>query len=489
MRFTQLLEAAGLAVKQGRGEAEIGGIAFDSRRAEPGCCFVAVRGSAADGHRFIAQALAAGSTAVVVEDASFVPDGVACAVVENTRRALGQLAQAFFDRPAAKLKTIAVTGTNGKTTVAMLIQRILRAQGVRAGLFGTIQYDTQRRCIPAGTTTPDPVMLAELAAEAVSAGATHLVMEASSHALDQDRMAGIDFQVGVFTNLSGDHLDYHQTMQRYLAAKRKLFENLSSQAKAVLNRDDPAGETLAGGTRADLLWYGMDAPADLWGEIHRLDVGGAEFSLVEGTQRHTVSTELIGRHNVMNCLAAAAACRALGLSLQEVAAGLRGAGGIPGRLQRVESDQPFQVFVDYAHTDDALANVLRALRPLVAGRLIVVFGCGGDRDRTKRPRMGRVAEELADRLVITSDNPRSEDPAAIIAEILGGLSEVGKSRAQVQADRRAAIALAVEGAGPGDLILIAGKGHEDYQLIGSRKVHFDDVEVAGQLLRCRGTAR
>ncbi len=489
MRFSKLLEAAGLAIKQGRGDPEIGGIAFDSRRAGPGSCFVAVRGSAADGHRFIPQALAAGSSAVLVEEAALVPDGVPFAVVEDTRMALGQLAQAFFGRPAAKLKVIAVTGTNGKTTVAFLIQQILAAHGVRAGLFGTIRYDTHRRCLPAGTTTPDPLTLAELTAEAVSAGATHLVMEASSHALDQDRMAGIDFQVGVFTNLSGDHLDYHETMERYLAAKRRLFEGLGPEARAVLNRDDPAGEALAEATAADVLWYGMNSQVDLRVEIHRMDVAGAEFSLIEGPQRRRVSTGLIGRHNVLNCLAAAGACRALGLPLEQVASGLAGAGGVPGRLQRVDSELPFQVFVDYAHTDDALANVLRALRPLVAGRLIVVFGCGGDRDRTKRPRMAQVANELADRLVITSDNPRSEDPGAIIAEIVAGLGPQGQSRAQVEADRRSAIALAIDGAQPGDLIVIAGKGHEDYQLIGGRKVHFDDVEVAGQLLKCRQGVR
>jgi len=485
MRFSELLATADVPLKQRKGNAEVTCICEDSRRCGVGCCFVAVRGSCDDGHRYIASAVSAGGVAVVCEDTSAVPDGVAVAVVDDTRRALGRLAQAIYGWPARNLLNIGVTGTNGKTTVSHLVHAILTAAGHRPALLGTICYQTGGRNVPAGNTTPDPVSLAEMTAEMVAAGRTHLVMEVSSHALHQRRTAGITFDVAVFMKLSGDHLDYHGTMENYFSAKRRLFKQLKQDATAVINRDDPAGESFASAAAVKPLWYGLSPAADLRARIERIDVSGTRFTLIHGRRELPVSTPLIGRHNVFNCLAAAGTCLALDVDLPEIAAALETVERIPGRLERLKVDAPYRVFVDYAHTDDALANVLGSFRPITSGRIIVVFGCGGDRDRTKRPRMGRIAEELADHIIITSDNPRTEEPGAIIDEIVAGLSEDGRRRSEIQVDRRAAIGLAINLARAGDVVLIAGKGHENYQVVGTRRIHFDDVETAAELVRLR----
>jgi len=483
MRLTELLAAADLCVAQYRGDAEVADVQIDSRRCGPDSCFVAIRGAAEDGHKYIPAALAAGASAVVCEDPSAAGASGACAVVDDARAAAGPLAQAIRAWPVRQLAAIGITGTNGKTTVAHLISAVLVEAGLRPARLGTITYETGVRTVQASTTTPGPVELAEMTAEMVSSGRTHLVMEVSSHALDQGRTGGLDFAVGVFTNLTGDHLDYHETMEQYLAAKRRLFEQLGPDATAVINRDDPAGEVIAAATRGRVILYGLDGSAELAGRIEASDVTGARFTLSCGEASVAVATPLIGRHNVANCLAAAGACVAVGVDLPTIASALAKVRWVPGRLQPVPGDAPFRVFVDYAHTDDALANVLGSLRPLTRGRLVVVFGCGGDRDRTKRPRMAAVAGRLADRVVVTSDNPRSETPESIIAQIVTGLDQPGLAKTTVEPDRRAAIGLAVDEAGPGDVVLIAGKGHEDYQEIAGRRTHFDDAEVAGQCLR------
>jgi len=477
MRFADLLRAAGLEPLSIQGDADVTDVVADSRRCRAGSCFVAVRGTEADGHQYVQTAVAGGACAVVGERAPSADVG-AWAVVQDTHLAVGRLAQAIRGWPARKLTCVGITGTNGKSTVAHLVRAVLEAAGHSTGLLGTIAYETGRRKVPAGTTTPDPIALAELTGEMVAEGRTHLVMEVSSHALDQRRTAGLELQVGIFTNLSGDHLDYHHTMDEYLAAKRRLFEQLGAEATAVINRDDAAGEQMAAATGGRVCWYGLSPAADLWARIDRIDAAGTDFTLACGERRVTARTRLIGRHNVYNCLAAAGACVALGVELDAIAEALGTVDCVPGRLQRVEADAPFEVFVDYAHTDDALANVLSALRPVTRGRLIVVFGCGGDRDRTKRPRMARVAEELADEVVVTSDNPRREEPGAIIDEILAGMSETGRRAASVEPDRRTAIGLAVGLARAADVVLIAGKGHESYQILGEKRVHFDDVEEA-----------
>ncbi|HUT56347.1 MAG TPA: UDP-N-acetylmuramoyl-L-alanyl-D-glutamate--2,6-diaminopimelate ligase [Phycisphaerae bacterium] len=486
MRFSELIRAAGLRPRSQRGDADIEEVQFDSRRCGRGSCFVAVRGWTDDGHKYISQAVGSGAAAVVCEDEAGVGSKVACAVVDDAHEALGHLAQAHRGWPARRLVKVAVTGTKGKSTTAALIREILIEAGFRPGLLGTISYQTGRRSLPAPTTTPDPVSLAEMAAEMVADGCTHLVMEASSHALDQRRTAGLDFRVGVFTNFSGDHMDYHQTMERYFAAKARLFEQLAPEATAVVNRDDPQARRIADSTRASVVWYALGEEADFLGRIVRADYGGTEFTVARASSRLKVRTHLIGRHNVYNCLAATAAAAALGVAPDAAASAIERVRSVPGRMERVQADAPYQVFVDYAHTDDALENALQSLRDVRAGgRVIVVFGCGGDRDRTKRPRMARAAERLADRIVVTSDNPRTEDPCAIVDEIVAGLSPGAMARTDIDPDRRRAIAMAIEHARPGDVVLIAGKGHENYQVIGNKRIHFDDVEVASELMRRR----
>jgi UDP-N-acetylmuramoyl-L-alanyl-D-glutamate--2,6-diaminopimelate ligase len=486
MLFSELLQQAGVEVLLRRGEAEISSVVSDSRRCGAGCCFVAVRGPAADGHAYIASAVASGGSALVCEDPTGVAERVPIAIVRDSRVAAGRLAHALRGWPARKLTAIGVTGTKGKSTVTYLIRSVLGQAGFRPALLGTIAYQTGKRSIEAGNTTPGAVELAEMAEEMVSAGSTHLVMEVSSHALHQARTAGVDFRVGVFTNLSGEHMDYHRTMEEYLRAKRLLFDGLAPGASAVINAEDPAGARMAELTRASVLWYGLDGPCGVSAQIEHSDVHGTRLVLKVAGRQVPMLTPLIGRHNVMNCLAAAGVGAALGIDADIIAAGLSAVGNVPGRLQRVDVAAPFQVFVDYAHTDDALEKALTAVRPLTKGRLIVVFGCGGDRDRTKRPRMGAVAERLADMVVVTSDNPRTEQPAAIIDEILAGLSPQGRGRALVESDRRKAIEQAIASATGGDVVVLAGKGHENYQIIGTRKIHFDDAEVAAEAMRRAG---
>jgi len=489
MRFGQLLVSAGVPHTHRGGDVEVTCVADDSRRCGPGTCFVAIRGCDADGHQYIRPALDRGASAIICEDPADVPDRVPCAVVGDARAAAGPIAQAVLDWPARKMVNVGITGTNGKTTVAALLSAILEADGHDCGQLGTIRYQTGLSTCPAVTTTPGPVELAGLTDEMVRAGKTHLVMEVSSHALDQQRTAGIAFDVGVFTNLSGDHLDYHKTMPAYLAAKRKLFEPLAPSARAVVNRDDPVADEIAAGTKAGKLWYGLDDEAALHGHIDRMDAAGTRFRMIHAGTETPVATPLIGRHNVQNCLAAAGAAISLGIAPDHIAEAIGRVDRVKGRLERVPADAPFQVFVDYAHTDDALANVLEAVAPLAEGRVILVFGCGGDRDRTKRPRMARAAERGAGQIVVTSDNPRGERPEAIIDEILAGFSAAAREAVRVEPDRAEAIAWAVRAAQRGDVVLIAGKGHEDYQLIGDRRLHFDDVETAALAISRREGGR
>ena len=449
---------------------------------------MAVRGSSFDGHDFIPQAVEAGCAAVVCEDPTGLPDTIPRAVVNDTHQALGLLAQAIEGNPASELTSVGVTGTNGKTTIAHLIYSVLTASGRQAALLGTVGYETGARSLESDATTPDPVTLAHVTGEMVRSGRTHLVMEVSSHALDQDRTAGVNFRVGVFTNLSGDHFDYHKTMENYVSAKRRLFESLGPDGLAVINRDDKFADRMAqaavdGG--AKVKFYGLESDCDYAGRIVTLDDSGACFTVLSAGREIEIRSPLIGRHNVMNSLAAIAACEALGVDLDSIGSALAVSPVVPGRLEPVGGAGDYRVFVDYAHTDDALENVLSALNGIKRGRLIVVFGCGGDRDRTKRPRMGQVASRLADRVVITSDNPRSEDPQAIVDEIIGGVEPEALTRCDVCVDRRDAIATAVAQAQVGDIVLIAGKGHETYQEIAGQRIDFSDVAAATEIIRNR----
>ncbi len=458
-------------------------ICLDSREATPGSLFVAVAGTTRDGAAFVADALSRGAVAIVSERELALPSNVAFIKVADARAAAAKLAASFFglDRiqAAGGLRVIGITGTNGKTTTAYMLRSILRSVDLPTAMLGTVEYDLIEETIPAALTTPDAVTLVSHLVRAAEAGARYVVMEVSSHSLDQHRTVGIRFAAGVFTNLTQDHLDYHKTLDAYFLAKRRLFEGLGADAAAVINADDPHAGQIARHTSARIIRYGLVSSADVSADVLSESSAGAHLRLRTAAGETELELPLVGRHNVYDALAAASTALALGLPLDAVTTGLRRLRAAPGRLQPIDTGRlGFSVFVDYAHTDDALRNALAALRPLTRGKLSCVFGCGGDRDKTKRPLMARAVAEAADRFVITSDNPRSEDPLAIIADIKSGLAAADLGRQVTEPDRAKAIALAIEHLAPADTLLIAGKGHENYQILGTRRIRFDDVEVA-----------
>jgi UDP-N-acetylmuramoyl-L-alanyl-D-glutamate--2,6-diaminopimelate ligase len=483
-----LLAKAGIEPREplpAEADVTVTSLSDDSRTVGPGACFIAVPGTAADGHRFINAAIAAGARSVVAEREVEVPAGVARVRVPDARRAVARLAAAFFRvnevHAGRRLRLIGITGTNGKSTTAYFIRSILQADGHRTALLGTIRYDLVDRTVDASLTTPAPIALCGHLAHAISAGASYAVMETSSHALAQSRCEGLNFEVGVFTNLSGDHLDYHQTVDEYRAAKKRLFDRLGPDAFAAVNGEDDASDRMVADCPATVARYGIDGRTlNVRGVVRQSDWRGSTFDILsDQSVPARVSIPQLGRHNVMNSLAAAAAARGLGIRADAIREGLEAVTTVEGRLQRVSPDDcPFAVIVDYAHTDHALQNALRAIRPVTPGRVLCVFGCGGDRDRTKRPRMARAVAEGADLAFVTSDNPRSEDPMDIIREALPGFAGRKRCRVEVEPDRAAAIRRALEAARPGDSVLIAGKGHENYQIVGRQRLHFDDVKVA-----------
>ena len=457
-------------------------ICCDCRCVKPGDVFVAVCGTCVDGHDFIDQAIADGAGYIVCEKDISQTKGPDIIRVTNSAKALGLLAQASYLNPGDKLVNLAVTGTNGKTTVCYLVRSIIEAAGKKCGLIGTINYDTGVGNENAPLTTPDALQIAGLTRKMVDADCGFLAIEASSHALSQERLSGIDFRAAAFTNLTGDHLDYHKTTDEYLAAKTKLFESLGKNATAVLNRQSDVAAKISQKTQANIIWYAVEEPADIFATIGSMDIRETVYTLhLDGKERR-IETSLAGRHNISNHLAAAGLCHAAGFDIETIANGLSSLKCVPGRLDAVDCGQDFDVFVDYAHTDDALGNVLSALKPLCKGRLIVVFGCGGDRDKTKRPRMAKVAEQYADDIVVTHDNPRTENADAIIKDIIAGFTVSGNEKTTVEPDRKKAIAAALGNARKDDIVLIAGKGHEDYQIIGDKKIYFDDKEAAREVL-------
>ncbi len=464
------------------GKATTTGVFDDSRAVIPGSIFVAVGGTQVDGRRFIPDALERGAAVIVGED--LPPTDQAVAVnVPDARLALTTLALRWYDLAAdgcAGMKLIGITGTNGKTTTAFMVRAILRAAGLPSGLLSTVHYDLCGRKKAAHMTTPGPLQLAAHLRHCADAGAAAVVLEVSSHALDQKRTDGLRFAAAAFTNLSGDHIDYHQTFDAYRDAKARLFSGLRPEATAVINRDDPHHQEMLRDCRAQVMSYALDQEADLRGTIAGSTSRGTAYRLRIGERDVVLENAVVGRHNVYNALAAAGLARAIGVELEAIASGLASLTDVPGRLQRVPCSLPADVFVDYAHSDDALRNALGVLRPLTKRRLIVVFGCGGDRDRSKRPRMAMAAAEFADLIIVTSDNPRHEDPLAIIDGILAGFDADARRRVTVEPDRAQAITEALSAAEEGDVVLLAGKGHETYQLIGERRIHFDDVEVALQ---------
>ncbi len=472
-------------VATGSLDTEIQALTYDSRKAGAGVAFVALRGSKSDGHDFIPAAIKAGAAAIIAEQAPQDDVSIPWVHVRFSRIALAQTAAALNGFPANKLQIAGVTGTNGKTTTAFLIHHLLNEAQKRSGLLGTVFYDLGGVQVPATHTTPESLEIQQLLASMRDNGCRACAMEVSSHALDQDRVFGIPFNAGIFTNLTQDHLDYHGSMDRYFDAKIHLFEMIASQPRGqmIINVDDGWGRKLA--TRFEssgrVVGFGFKVGADYRAVNVRYDLTGTSFELEVKGRSFLVRLPLIGDFNVYNALGALAAVQAMGVNLRESVQHLSRAPQVPGRLERVTENYPFQVFVDYAHTPDALENVLRTLRVLRPRRIITVFGCGGDRDRTKRPRMAAAAEAGSDICVLTSDNPRSESPEAIIADAYKGFVRP-KSHATI-VDRFDAIRVALENAGEGDIVLVAGKGHEDYQEANGQKAAFDDRKVVRQLLQ------
>jgi UDP-N-acetylmuramoyl-L-alanyl-D-glutamate--2,6-diaminopimelate ligase len=493
MTFQQVLDGA--EVLANSGDPAVSSVEYDSRRVKPGCVFVAMRGESSDGNRFIDQAIQAGAVAVVTDSALEKPrPGLAWAVVPNGRRALARLSANFYKKPAERIAVTGITGTNGKSTTAFLVEAILTAAGRKSALIGTIEYHVAGKVLPAPHTTPEALDLNRILSEALGNGATDAVMEVSSHALAQERVFGVPFDVAVFTNLTRDHLDYHRTMEEYFAAKRVLFEGCGTDAPraVVTNVDDESGAKLAEFSRkrsSVMLKYGWQR-GDLHAEKVEITTRGTRLDVITPAGKIAVFSALIGRVNVYNILAAAGACYARGCSAEAMAAGIDALACVPGRFERVDCGQPFTVVVDYAHTDDALRNLTALARELVSGagakgRVLTVFGCGGDRDRNKRPLMGEAAGRGSDFVVLTSDNPRSEDPLAIINDAVVGLQKTGV-KYSVESDRRKAIGLAMGEARPGDVVLLAGKGHEKVQVTREGSMPFDDLEVAREALRAAG---
>ena len=465
---------------------EIEGIAYDSRLVKPGFLFVALHGHTREGADYIADAIQRGAVAVVSERDEWTRRDLTFVCVEDARRALAEIACAFYGEPSSRLQVIGVTGTNGKSTTTFMARDILKAAGRAPGLIGTIRYEIGERIIPASRTTPEAPDIQLMLDQMFRAGCRSAVMEVSSHGLDQKRVWGTDFDVGVFTNLTQDHLDYHGTMDQYFVAKTLLFRGLGQmekQAAAVINIDDPWGMELVNinGFAARVITFGAHPGANVRADDLELSPQGSRFTCESPWGSVRVELRLLGRFNVYNALGAFAACGALGVEPEVMAGALSQVTAVPGRLERIPNARGVNIFVDYAHTPDALANALRTLREFTAKRLICVFGCGGNRDRTKRPLMGAVAAAQADYTVVTSDNPRNEDPAQIIAEIVPGFGDAG--RHEVEADRERAILRALTWAREGDTLLLAGKGHENYQEFANTVAPFDDREVVRRLLR------
>jgi UDP-N-acetylmuramoyl-L-alanyl-D-glutamate--2,6-diaminopimelate ligase len=470
--------------------AAVSAIVYDSRRAIAGSLFVALRGLKADGAEFVSQAMDRGAAGVVAEGAR--PKGFRgpWLVVSDARLALALLADRFYGHPSRQLAIVGVTGTNGKTTTAYLLASMLDAAGTKAGLLGTVTYRLGTEEREASRTTPEAPDVQQLLHEMIRQGCKAAVMEVSSHALALKRVDGMHFAAGIFTNLTRDHLDFHEDMETYFVAKRRLFELLPPEAPGIINIDDPRGASLIDVCRKPVT-FAISKPADVVPGPLEITLDGLAFEVRSPRGTVKVSSTLVGKPNVYNILAASATAISLGLPLEAIAEGVRALPGVPGRFEVVSArDDDVTVVVDYAHTDDALRNLLETARPLAPKRLVTVFGCGGDRDRTKRPLMGMVAERLSDVVVITSDNPRSEDPQRIIDEIKRGVPAASQSTGRTPdirtvVDRREAIEQAVELSEPGDVVLIAGKGHEKYQHIGDRVLPFDDGEVARDALARR----
>ena len=476
MKLYELLKGTGIANPYIKEDTEISSITCDSRRVEPGCLFVCIAGTAMDGHQFAPQAEQDGAAAVVVQRDMGLRTQL---MADNTRMAWAQICANWFGHPASRLKMVGVTGTNGKTTTTTLIKSMLEHQGYKVGLIGTIHNLIGDRRLPARHTTPDPYDLQSLLALMVVEGCDYCVMEVSSHALDQRRVAGCEYEVGVFTNLTQDHLDYHGTMENYMLAKKELF---SLSRAAIVNMDDSWAPAMSAELPCPLTTYSAHSDsADYVARNIRYRADGVDFELVGVGQIGRVNMQIPGEFSVYNGLCAATVCLQLGLPFDKVVEALSAASGVKGRAEVVPTGRDFTVVIDYAHTPDGLDNICRTLKQCCTGRLVTLFGCGGDRDKTKRPLMGAVAAELSDYLVVTSDNPRSEDPAAIIEDILVGVRDKDTPYTVIE-NRVEAIRWVIDNARSGDTILLAGKGHETYQILKEETIHLDEREVVAEAL-------
>jgi UDP-N-acetylmuramoyl-L-alanyl-D-glutamate--2,6-diaminopimelate ligase len=489
MKLGAVLASVEADAPTGSSEVPIRQVVCDSRKVRAGALFFALRGAQADGNTFVRDAAQRGAAAIASEDAApaDLNTGVVWVRVREARKALALAAGNFFGHPAAALKMVAVTGTNGKTTTTSLIDVIVKASGAKTGLFGTIAYHTPRGEYPAPNTTPESVDLQGALAEVREAGGRYAVLEASSHSLIMDRLWGCHFAAAVFTNLTREHMDYHKNFEDYFAAKRRLFEGTGAGAPdvAIVNTDDPYGKRLAGLAK-NTVTYGLQSGADLTTKKFQLTFSGLSFTTQTPKGKVRVESRLVGRINVYNILAAIGAAQALNLSNETIEAGVRNLPSVSGRFERIDLGQSFFVVVDYAHTDDALENLIRTARELnPKGRIITLFGCGGWKDRTKRPVMGEVAGRLSDLTILSNDNPKTEDPLKIISDIVVGLQKAN-GKYLIEPDREKAIGLAIDEARAGDIVLLAGKGHENYQIMAEQTLEFDDREQARRALRQRG---
>ena len=470
-----------MILKIGTRKINIRGAATDSRGVRKGGLFIAVKGHDLDGHKFIPKAIANGAKAVVCEDDFDCPENVVKILVKDSRLIAPQVAADIYGHPSEKLKMVGVTGTNGKTTITYLVESIVKASGSQAGVIGTINYRIKGKVVPAKNTTPGPMELQAMLADMVKRKVRYAVMEVSSHSLDQRRVDCVEFDAAIFTNLTSEHLDYHRTVDNYFRTKASIFKKLKRKGVAVINNDDRRVARLAKGIKNRVITYGINRASDVGAGDIRISIDGSSFTLRTPNGKTGIDTKLVGMHNVSNILAGAAAAIGLGIGLDAVKKGVEALECVPGRLEDVDSGRGFRVLVDYAHTEDALLNVLGLVRQVAKRNIITVFGCGGNRDRSKRPRMGKVACRLSDRVIITSDNPRFEEPLGIIGEIEAGIRD-NFSNYQIEPDRQSAIESALKIASEGDIVIIAGKGHEDYQIVKDKILPFDDRAVVREIL-------
>lgn len=478
---------------EGPQTAEVCHITADSRTVQEGSLFICLVGATVDGHSFVEKAVQDGAVAVVVSKPVTVPDHVAVIYVEDTRQALQAAVPFFYDYPASKMRMIGVTGTNGKTTTTHIIAHLLRSQGYTVGVIGTVHILIDDQSYPIHNTTPDVADLQQILQQMVDAGVTHCIMEVSSHALALGRTAGVEYDTAVFTNLTQDHLDFHKTFDNYLAAKAKLFKQVSAsyQVKegkgAVINVDDAYGQSIVDVTTSPMITYSTEGKGSMNASDLTVTAKSSQFTLNYDGKSYPISTKIAGMFNVYNTLAAVGATLYEGLSMEAIVKGLATFTAVPGRFELIEEGQDFAVVVDYAHTPDGLENILQTAKKIVENRILVVFGCGGDRDATKRPIMGRIAAQFGDRVFVTSDNPRTEDPVQIVKDVEVGVREGLHDDVtyEVIVDRREAIHKAIAEATTGDVVIIAGKGHEDYQILKDETIHFDDREVAREALKER----